>query len=113
MWWPAAYQEAIDWSHPNSSSSTYRINGQVLYQLQSVEYFIFCDLQNITVTITKDGPQMHLYDPDLAADSGENKTALYNADSAYSNFPANVTSYGTRQVPAGIFRSATIRGEDE
>ena len=112
MWWPAAYQEAIDWSHPNSSNSTYRINGQVLYQLQSVEYFIFCDLQNITVTITKDGPQMHLYDPDLAAGSDENKTALYNADSAYSNFPANVTSYGTREVPAGIFRSATIRKEE-
>ena len=113
MWWPAAYEEAIKWSKPSYAENTrYGINGRVLYQLQSVEYYIFCDLQNITVTITADGPQMHLYDPDGDPESDANKTALYNADSINSNFPANVTSYGTYEVPAGIFRSATIRKEE-
>ena len=96
MWWPAAYQEAIDWSKPSQGEGTvYGVNGRVLYQLQSVEYFIFCDLQNITVTITAEGPQMAL-------------DQLYNADSSNHT----VTAYGTYEVPAGIFRSATIRKEE-
>ncbi len=92
MWWPAAFSEAFAWSKVSSANATYKINGYVLYRLQSVEYFIFCDLQNITVTITKDGPQMAL-------------EQLYNADST----DHDVTAYGTREAPAGIIRSDSIR----
>ena len=88
LWWPAAYSEVTGKQTDGTSTwKEYVVDRHLYYDLASVEYIIVCDLQNVTVTITKDGPQYAL-------------DQLYNADTA----DHTVTQYGSKTVEAGILK---------
>ena len=88
LWWPAAYSEVTGKQTDGTSTwKEYVVDRHLYYDLASVEYIIVCDLQNVTVTVTKDGPQYAL-------------DQLYNADTA----DHTVTQYGSKTVEAGILK---------
>ena len=88
LWWPAAYSEVTGSMTDGSDNvNGHDVDRHLYYDLTSVKYIIVCDLQNVTVTITQDGPQYAL-------------DQLYNADTA----DHTVTQYGSKTVKGGILK---------
>ena len=89
LWWPANYDEVTGWqtSETGDNASIREVDRYLYYELASVEYIIVCDLQNVTVTITKDGPQYAL-------------DQLYNADTT----DHTIGQYGSKTVESGILK---------
>ena len=90
LWWPAAYSEVTgEQTDGTSTWKEYVVDRHLYYDLTSVEYIIVCDLQNVTVTVTAEGPQYAL-------------DRLYNADIDFNDHTVN--QYGSKTVEGGILK---------
>ena len=88
LWWPAGYGEVTgEWIAGTSSWAPKVVDYHLFYDLTSVEYIIVNDVQNVTVTITAEGPQYAL-------------DRLYNADAA----DHTIEQYGSKTVESGILK---------
>ena len=88
LWWPAAYSEVTGWQTSETGNTNGRdVDRHLYYDLTSAQYIIVCDLQNVTVTVTKDGPQYAL-------------DRLYNADTT----DHTIGQYGSKTVESGILK---------
>ena len=87
--WPNSYSFVRQYFRDDTYSSGYSvIDRHLIHDLPTLEYVIVCDKQNVTVTITKNGPQFAL-------------DQLYNA---MENDTNPVTQYASLDVAGGIFR---------
>ena len=78
LWWPGSFDEVTGYMTNGASNLYYRKTDYYLrYELTSVRYIIVNDLQNVTVTITKDGPQFALEDLYNAAENDTNPITEY------------------------------------